>query len=128
MSKIPELQSLSKYLDTKLTVKVVEGQVKSGDGHFVAAWTLTMKEVQNTPACDLWDFYIKPALDELAKKVNELGDVKVLQLALPPKDLGVGILSLDGAIPLRLIILRRAPDEIGPERQMYTIDLLVEPA
>ena len=119
-----ELPSMSLYLDKKLTVNVVPGEVVGESGHLITMWSIPDREYANTPPGDLWDFYIKQRLDALAEKINSGGDFCTRSLPLPPKGAGaIGFLSADGKVPVRLLIGRRQSDESGPSRHLFILDL-----
>ena len=123
-----ELPSMSRYLDTQLTVNAVHGEVDSEIGHLFTMWSIPDTEYANTPPKDLWDFYIKQHLNALAEFINNGGDFTTKAVALPPKHSGVlSFVSPDGKVPVRLTVSRRIEDELGPDRHVFTLDLYAQP-
>lgn len=130
MSK-SELPSLSKELDKFLVSEIVPGEVTTEDGHFYAAFALSLKEYANTPPLDLWAFHIQPALEMLAKAINEYASKLCVRTpGLPPENaVTAAFISSDGKVPIRLMVIRREPSANFPDDHMlFTIDILTQKA
>jgi len=128
MSK-SELPSLSKELDKFLVSEIVPGEVTTEDGHFYAVFSLSLKEYANTPPLDLWAFHIQPALEMMAKGINEYASkLAVRTPALPPENVvTAAFISADGKVPLRMMVMHRVPSDSLPEEHMlFTIDALTQ--
>lgn len=117
------IPSLSKYLDTKLTVEVVPGKVTNEDGHIFSNFSLPIDVVKKLAPEELFKGYLAPLLCEMAGRINKMGKVCTRAIPLPGEGTKViGFRCWQGRIPVNLYILRR-PD---PDRQQMIIDLHVQ--
>ncbi|MHC4704259.1 MAG: hypothetical protein ACYTFQ_27180 [Planctomycetota bacterium] len=118
---LTEIPSLSRLLDTKLTVEVVEGEVTSMHNMETITISIPTADFNHLSGHDVEFGYLRPMIKALAEKINSLGDVKARALPLPEKE--TAWLCTQGKIPVMLRIVRREK----PDRHQLLIHALVQP-
>ena len=125
MSEIPSLAPIVTEAIVEAGVSIVPGKVTDMHGQIFANFSLPSEKVAGMTAFDLFLDYLKPATEEVARKIIEYAggcDLCVAAAPLPPKgNPVVGFRCLGGKIPVNIYIARRD----SPDRHQFIIETRV---
>jgi hypothetical protein len=118
---ITEIPSLSRLLDTRLEVEVVDGEVTNIDNLLSVTVSIPTETFTELTGKEIENLYLRKMIDGLAHKINSLGNVKTKAIPIPQEE--NAWLCTKGRIPVLLRIVRRP----SPDRHQILIHALVQP-
>lgn len=125
MSEVPSLAPIVTKAIVAADISIVPGQVTDMHGQIFANFTLPSDELAAMTAADLFLDFLKPATEEVAKKIIEYADdcdLCVAAAPLPPAGNPIiGFRCLGGTIPVNIYIARRD----SPDRHQFIIETRV---
>ncbi len=125
MSEIPSLAPIVTKAIVEADISIVPGKVTDMHGQLFANFSIPSEAIAEMTASDLFLDFLKPATEEIAKKIIEYADgcdLCVAAAPLPPKGNPViGFRCLGGMIPVNIYIARRN----APDRHQFIIETRV---
>jgi hypothetical protein len=125
LSEIPSLAPIVTKAIDEAGVSIVLGKVTDMHGQIFANFSLPSDEVAKMTASDLFLDFLKPATEEVSRKIIEYADgcdLCVAAAPLPPAgNPVVGFRCLSGKIPVSIYIARRD----APDRHQFIIEARV---
>jgi len=125
MSEVPSLAPIVTKAIVEAGISIVPGKVTDMHGQIFANFTLPSEKVAEMTASDLFLDYLKPATEEIARKIIKYADgcdLCVAAAPLPPAgNLVVGFRCIGGKIPVNIYIARRD----APDRHQFIIEARV---
>ena len=118
---ITQIPSLSRLLDTKLNVEVVEGEVTNIDSLLSLTISIATEDYFQLSGKEIENLYLRKMVDAIADKINCLGNVKTRAIPVPKNE--VAWLCTKGRIPVLLRVVRR----LNPDRYQILMHVLVQP-
>lgn len=116
-----EVPSLSRLLDTLLEVEVVPGDVTSWKDLLHVTVSIPTDDFIKLTGDEVETLYLRPMLKGLATRINQMGNVKAGDLAMPKKE--IAFKCTKGRIPVVLRVIRRCE----PDRHQLLMHVLVQP-
>jgi hypothetical protein len=125
MSEVPSLAPIVTKAIVEAGISIVPGKVTDMHGQIFANFTLPSSEVEKMTASDLFLDFLKPATEEVSRRIIKYadgGDLCVAAAPLPPAgNPVVGFRCLGGKIPVNIYIARRDV----PDRHQFIIEARV---
>ena len=125
MSEVPSLAPIVTEAIDEAGISIVSGKVTDMHGQIFANFTLPSDEVAAMTASGLFLDFLKPATEEVARKIIKYADGHDLCVAaapLPPTGSPVvGFRCLSGKIPVNIYIVRWD----NPDRHQFIIEARV---
>jgi len=125
LSEVPSLAPIVTQAIIDAGISIVQGRVTDTNGQIFANFSISSSEVAEMTASDLFLDFLKPATEEVAKKIIKYaGDCNLCTSAapLPPKGSPVvGFRCIGGLIPVNIYVARRQ----SPDRHQFIIETRV---
>ena len=125
MSEVPSLAPIITKAIDEAGISIVSGKVTDMHGQIFANFTLPSSDLAEMTASDLFLDFLKPATEEISRKIIEYADgcaLCVTAAPLPPAgNPVVGFRCLGGSVPVNIYIARRD----SPDRHQFIIEARV---